>query len=375
MSAVTPAVASPVASPVASSVASHVLGVLCHGHPAYELGYVGWGRPGFFSQLNAIAEGVLVRLYRGERPRSAQAFYRRTALIGYGNATLVEHFRPYHCHDGDAADAAAVRPAEHMAALLAAPRQSVATTLLHLLFQPRVPSSLGRGAAAAVDGSCPAGRYAIAAHARRGDKLSEARRSEAIALPSEDALVAQVLALLKSQQPTPPGGGGSGPTPSSVLLASDDNAYAAAVAAKLERAAALRVVVPGNEHDHGTAAPFDACDAACIGPLQALMASFGCADALMLSSRSNMGSFLLSWWPGAQPTTHRAAAAELQFVDLDAKVKPRQLSRGRYFCSLMWGSRRGMCEANRTEQVLANSDAARFREWLGSYEVLPGGGR
>lgn len=342
-----------VAQPVVvSPIASHVLGVLCHGQPAYDLGYVGWGTPGFFSQLNSIADGVLVRLFRGERPRSVQAFYRHTRLLGYDNTTLVGHFRPWHCHDSDAA----VPTAEHVTALLAAPRLSVATALLHLLFQPRSGTV-----------ACPAGRYALAVHARRGDKLSETRPSEAIALPSEDALVAQVLAFLRQERPTTPSGG-SRPRPTPVLLASDDNAYAATVAAKLERAAARKVVVPGNEHDHGAAAPFDACDAGCIAPLQELMASFGCADALMLSSRSNMGGFLFSWWPGAQPTHHeQAPATERQwFVDLDSKIKPRQLSRGRHFCSLRWGSRRGMCEANRTEHVLANADEERFREWLSS---------
>ena len=54
----------------------------------------------------------------------------------------------------------------------------------HLLYQPRA-----RGGATDALGAhaCGAGRFALAVHARRGDKLTEARKAEAIAVPDEAA--------------------------------------------------------------------------------------------------------------------------------------------------------------------------------------------
>ena len=321
-----------------------ILSVLCHGHPTYETGYVGWGTPGFFSQLNAMADGVLVRLYRGERPHDASVLYTQTQLIGYGNVTLGEFFTPYACPSAleDVALERSSSTQNALMALLAAPRLEVSSQLLHLLYQPRTTAVEQAG--------CNSARYSIAVHARRGDKLSESRAAESIAVPSEAALVAELNADLQSLLQR-------GQTVPRVLVASDDNSYARTVGERL-RGLGMHVTVPTNEHDYGKRAPFDSCDQTCIHPLQSLMSQFACAEKLMLSSRSNMGSFLISWWPAANQG--RIPSVK----DLDGKLHHGQMARGRHFCSLQWGSRRGMCESNHTERVLSSADATKFRLWL-----------
>lgn len=79
-----------------------------------------------------------------------------------------------------------------------------------------------------------------------------------------------------------------------------------------------------------------------------MVEQFGRAKRLMLSSKSNLGGFLLSWWFAAN------ADAPASFVDLDHAVTEQALTRShKYFCDLPWGSRRGMCKANQTACDLA----------------------
>ena len=115
------------------AVSDAILTVLCHGQATYRTGYVGRGTLGFFSQLNAIADGVLVRLYLGERPHSANELYGGTRLLGYGNVTIGEYFAPYSC-DGVASVADVV---PHVQTLLAARRHVVVSHVLHTLYQSR----------------------------------------------------------------------------------------------------------------------------------------------------------------------------------------------------------------------------------------------
>jgi hypothetical protein len=93
----------------------------------------------------------------------------------------------------------------------------------------------------------------------------------------------------------------------------------AALLAGLPGAAVHRLA---NTHDHGSLGPGRACDAGCIRPLQRLAAAFASASALMVSSKSNMGSFLLSYWPAAN------GDAVPPLVDMDGKVKAGQLHKG-----------------------------------------------
>ena len=150
------------------AIARALLSVLCHGHATYTSGYVGWGSPGLFSMLNSVADEVLTRSYRGERPADVQRFYASTRLIGYGNASLGELFRPFRCAPIEAT------PADvdaSVALLLAAPRYAVASRVVHLLYQPLTPPRLPPQRPR---------RYAVAVHLRRGDKLTEERNSERI---------------------------------------------------------------------------------------------------------------------------------------------------------------------------------------------------
>ena len=123
---------------------------------------------------SSVADQLLVHVYRGERPADTSAFFSDTQLIGYGNASLASLFRPWECpgrgpgevpSDATATDSA-------VAVLLAAPRYSVASRLVHLLYTPREELRLHSAAAPA--------RFAVAVHLRRGDKLTEERNAERI---------------------------------------------------------------------------------------------------------------------------------------------------------------------------------------------------
>ena len=339
----------------ASPIRHALLSILCFGDRTYNVGYVGWGSPGLFSMLNNVADQLLTHVYRGQTVRDVGRFYESTRLIGYGNASLSAFFRPWTCaplQSGGYSPSA-------VATLVAASRYQVASHLLHLMYSPRSRPLRASGRSG----------YALAIHVRRGDKLVEGRKSESIAIWSEAQVVQEARNLLllarRPSKGSGMGGGGaaSGRTgavgesgadvrsrspsaPSAtptILLASDDNAFARRVAERLMASLGVRVEHIDNEHDAGTAAPFDACDASCVPPLQELADAFARASTLLLSTKSNMGSFLLSWWG--------APNGDLvpQVVDMDGKTKVTQLQRGRYFCALQWGARHGMCESNHTE--------------------------
>ena len=176
------------------------------------------------------------------------------------------------------------------------------------LFQPRQPIA------------APSTRYALAVHARRGDKLF-AKGRERIALPSADLLARTAIRLLGTiRRPA-------------VLIASDDGPFASEFAQRLRRGApGVRVEVQAtNLSSHHQ------CDASCIPPLQALVVSFSRAGRLLVSLRSNMGGYLLASWSGLN-----GRSTPPPFVDLDGRVKDDALG-DRYFCSLRWGSRAGLC--------------------------------
>ena len=308
-----------------------LLQILCHGRPAYDHGYVGWGTPGLFSMLNSAADELLMHVYRGERPRDVRQFYEGTRVLGYGQAALAAYFAPWSCDgvappdDGDVTTWA-------VPTLLKKSRYVVASRLLHQLYRPR----------ADVLGAQPASsRYAVAVHLRRGDKLLEQRHAERIQIWNDSLLVPAVARLIREGDKN--GGAAAASGRPVVLLASDDNSFAMEMEASLRRQLPhIDVVRPTNEHDAGPRAPFFTCTAACIPPLQRLAADFASSRAMMISSKSNMGSFMLSYWGAAN---HDAVPT---FIDMDGKVQRGQLLRGRHFCALSWGSRRGMCDTNRT---------------------------
>ena len=302
------------------SITSLILSILCFGRPApaYTAGYVGWGTPGLFSQLNSVADELLIHVYRGERPmNAARDFYASTRLLAYGNISLAAHFKAWSCEAAPPPDVRHDPQLWALPALLAAPRYSVASRLLHLMYQPTGVAT-------------PASerRYSLAVHCRRGDKLTEARNSEVISIWNEDKVVAASARAIdaaatrssSSSSSSKTGGGvGNGDNDNdgsdssviakvaaaaraapeglrpAILLASDDNAFAARVEARLRSELSVDVNRHVNMHDHGSTAPADACDEGCIAPLQQLAADFAKASTLMLSSKSNMGSFMVTW--------------------------------------------------------------------------------
>ena len=130
-----------------------------------------------------------------------------------------------------------------------------------------------------------------------------------------------------------------------VLLASDDNSYLEQLA-RLCRADGMHVEVIANEEEQKDAASnrsieaAKVCGAGCVTSLLNMVQRFATSDRLILSSKSNLGGYLLSSW-GAfnqlMPT----------FTDLDAAVRWNALPR-RYFCELPWGSRHGLCTTSQS---------------------------
>ena len=368
-----------------SAIRAALLAVLCHGSPAYTTGYVGWGTPGLFSMMNSVANELLMHVYRGERPQDVRAFYEGTRFLAYGNASLAAHFEPWACDYTPSSSTTTDPRSWAVPALLGAPRYAVASQLVHLIFTPKAAAT----AAAHLPNAPPPPaerRFALAIHLRRGDKLSEQRNAERIEVWGKERVVAASAKLLDESWRRAKGGAGGrrsisdkaetpitrAPSPTTanvgspeaeaaviarvaaairaaapaarpvVLLASDDNRFASTVEAELRSSLGVDVQRPPNDHDRGETAPAEACDEGCIQPLQSLTRQFGRADALMVSSKSNMGSFLITWWGAAN------GHATPPLVDMDGKLHRAQLQRGRHFCALSWGSRRGMCESNGT---------------------------
>eukprot|EP00966_Prymnesium_polylepis_P111543 2580164-Prymnesium_polylepis.1 len=136
-----------------------------------------------------------------------------------------------------------------------------------------------------------------------------------------------------------------------VLLASDDNSFAIGVAAALE--ARLGVSVHRLQNDFEITSRQEAasvCNASCIPPLVTMMQSFARARRLMLNTRSNVGSSLLTYWPAANgdrmPT----------MFDMDEAITSSDLEPDRYFCSLPHGSRKGLCSNGLSREALTQME-------------------
>lgn len=281
------------------------------------------GVGGLFSQLNHIAQEVLERLYVGQRPSSE--FHANTQLNGYGSGTLSHHFHAIPCHPSadEAAAAGRMTMDAAMEALARAPRHLVVSTLLHMLYRPRASDSEAGASAESVD---------LAVHVRRGDRLTaSARPIDRVKMLDEAAIVRLARTRL--------GQGGR-----TVLVASDDDAFTRAVCTRLE-AAGFVALRHGNDQERldGRNQSMEAalvCGESCVPPLLSLVRRFARARALAFNSRSNVGTFLLSWWFAANGDTTPP------FVDLDGDLEDDLERESRYFCDLSWGTRRGLCWGN-----------------------------
>ena len=298
-----------------------VLHLLCFGSRSYDQVNDYGGRDGvggLFSQLNFLAQEVLERMFIGTAPGAS--WHASTHLHGYGGGSLADHFHAIPCP----AQPQLLSIAEALTVVVGAPRHLVVSHLLHALYRPRAVRRSSESSSGPID---------LAMHVRRGDKITEERSGERIKIWDETALLEEVGKYIRN---------------GTVLIASDDDAFSKSVAERLEGNGytALR---HGNDHQ-----TFDAqnksveaalvCDASCVTPLLSLMQQFTRARTIILSTKSNLGSFLLSYWFAANNDETPG------FVDLDKVVtSTATFSRqGRYFCVLPWGSRRGLCKSNQT---------------------------
>jgi hypothetical protein len=202
------------------------------------------------------------------------------------------------------------------------PRYLVHAHLADLLFAPRLKKRIG-----------PAS-YDLAIHVRRGDKATEQRPEERISMWIAETVTDAAAALLNGSKKWDRG---TSPRPA-IFLASDDKAYSMALQSSLEsrlgadvtRLANPSAIPPGKE-------AASICNATCITPLLQLVDSFARSRALLLNTRSNVGSYLLTQWPA--PNADQMPL----FVDMDSQVRPEDLSADHFWCSLPHGSRSGLC--------------------------------
>lgn len=353
------------------SLRADVLRVLCYGRPLLkELNSTPANvhSAGLFSQLNFVAQVVLESLLRGERPASVEVLFSRTRLLGYGDGPLGMYFERYACPP--AAQLTLHRSVESaLLSLRDSDRYHLTSHLMHTLYRPLMPPR-----------SQPPspGTYDVAVHVRRGDKLLEKVREEQTHVWGERELATHVRHFAgapRAKRTAAEAGAMAGgrmdavgvtrahaelkPPPKKILVASDDNGFAFGLSTRLRRMgyAVSRI---SNEHESVDAAgrsggtDWKRCGPECVPPLLELAWQFAAAKFMMVGSRSNLGTFLLSWW--AAPN----GDARANFADLDNRVwAPQMYRNGKYFCSLHWGSRRGICRSNETMSVFMRRAARR----------------
>ena len=284
--------------------------VLCHGTPTRTYKQCPGPPPrGFFAQLNWILELVDRDAHKGRRPPSLPAFYHTDCLGGYGSMRrgipLEALFEPLVCSDTTPRRTVA----RAVAILRSSPRYLVVSRLAWLLFRPR---------AAHIKPPPPTEGWMdadVAVHVRRGDKLMAPPLSpydESIQFWDEARVASAVMQLLERVDG------------SRVLIASDDGEFAHGVERRLLRWQNVTVEVrpehvappaPRSTRRGGragrqrgrtanvstrtaqvtAAAPsVGRCTAACVPPLLALTERFARARALLVSTKSNMGSYFLT---------------------------------------------------------------------------------
>ena len=315
----------------ASPVRDALLQVLCSANTTYEVTELPGRGAGLFAQLNYIAQQVTFRTLKGQRP--AYDVHARTRLKRYGNDFLSTHFLPIPCTHVKRHTDVKYTMEEALAMLRLAPHYLVASHILGLLYRPRATNDLDTALQLLARHF---GSIDLAIHVRRGDKLSEKRYYERIKVWDVPAILDEVPKHVR------PNG--------TVLIASDDDAFTREVNEQLSRLGYVSLRL-GNDHQR-----FDkhnksieaalVCDATCVAPLLALKQAFARARMLMVSTRSNVGSHLLSCWGAAN------ADAVPRFVNLDAgrsNISALMIN-GKYFCDLALGSRCGMCNSSEAMQ-------------------------
>ena len=313
----------------ASPVRDALLQVLCSANTTFEVTELPGRGAGLFAQLNYIAQQVTFHTLKGQRP--AYDVHGSTRLKRYGNDLLSTHFLPIPCTHVKRHTDVKYTMEEALAMLRSAPRYLVVSHICGLLYRPRATDDTALQPLARHFGSID-----LAIHVRRGDKLYEPRKLERIKMWDVPAILDEVAKHVR------PNG--------TVLIASDDDAFTREVNEQLSRLGYVSLRL-GNDHQR-----FDkhnksieaalVCDATCVAPLLALKQAFARARMLMVSTRSNVGSHLLSCWGAAN------ADAAPRFVDLDGDSSniSALMINGKYFCDLAYGSRCGMCNTSEAMQ-------------------------
>lgn len=297
---------------------------------------------GLFAQLNTFVQQLVENAYSGRGVAGGDlhtAIYAHP-IRSYGDRPLSAWFEPRISCKPSSGCRARHSLGWATAELRSAPRYLVASHLLYLLFRPRA-------GLAGHDGGSPA--FDVAIHARRGDKLAlqQTHTIERIALPGEEALTQQALAVLGcvrgSAAPTLAAVASLSPPPR-VLIATDDAAFGEALSKRLVATAGAVVTrLGGTAPNDASSAPTNVsasslCGAACVPALLELVDGFVRARSLVVSLGSNLGGFLLTAW-----AAHNHDATP-PFLDVDGRVLHRHVAQRRlYFCELQWGSRHGLC--------------------------------
>jgi hypothetical protein len=320
-------------------------------------------RTGLFSQLNALTEQVVERLYRGDAAGAHTLLY-DVRLIGYGDGPLRQHIWPlFDCprHTGGHAENASRAARVDWAARVvgSAPRYLLVSHVVRLLMS-NVQEPRGRQEEEVHPQHHRQGllhdtrpRYEVAVHAWRTDKLL-AKGREHIPTSAIGSLAMETLRTLDRRATTPLArdapAAGKDRMRERALVVSDDARFGAALAERLRKlkpilhvdvAAGNASVGPESREFRRSLPPsgkWQDCGGECVVPLLRHVAAMGRSAALVLNLASNFGSFVLAAW-GA---TNGDALPEL--TDLDGRVQRAQLRGGcKFFCSMRWGSRAGLC--------------------------------
>jgi len=394
---------SPVKDGRSMSLQHAVLDVLCNGKPSFaavEYGTKNFstkmpvhslfsafsrgkamqvkGAPGFFAQLNIIAEAVLDHLYNGRGAPEPAEFLSKTRIQGYGGHGLRHYFREYKCPEhASSADSVA----DSLRILVSSPRYTVVSQVWRTLFTPR-PHMLGSSRLSRDFA------FDIGIHVRRGDRNYN-RTAVGHNVPMWDDLwdanewgEARVADLAASMVKRGRLSSMARRAPSA-FVASDDDDYARRLEIELE-ARGIKSFVAASEDlvarldgrdmnsalsyiDKKGAKPSAAhimavavCNESCVPPLLELMERMVHSKQLLVNMRSNVGSFAVASWGAANgdqtpkvadmggeltswPKQMRGGPAIDQTAHEDLGRLPAT-----YLCDPGWGGRRGWCTSNET---------------------------
>lgn len=99
-------------------------------------------------------------------------------------------------------------------------------------------------------------------------------------------------------------------------------------------------------------------------PLLELINHFSHAERLMLSTRSNVGAFLLAWWPAANGNRMPS------ILDMDGSINSSMMHPDRIYCDLPYGSRHGWCDGRGRQMGLLDDI---FGQWTRKHPPRGGG--